>query len=99
MFATAPQRECDTRGVFYALSSAVRFEIVDLLSDRNMTLSELSAHFEISNPAVLHHLKILGEAEIISRRRSGGRLEYALVRRSVIAPIRNYVRYLGFVHQ
>lgn len=98
MLTTAPRFEPAARDVFHALGSSVRLEIVELLSERDRTPSELSVHFGISQPAVLHHMKILGQAEIISQNKSGRCVEYALIRKSVIAPIRNYVRDLGFVH-
>jgi DNA-binding transcriptional ArsR family regulator len=89
----------NTRAVFNALSSDVRLEIVELLSDRARSPSELSDHFGVSRPAVLHHLRILGEAGIISRKKSGRWVEYALIPRTVIAPISDYVRDLSCVAQ
>jgi DNA-binding transcriptional ArsR family regulator len=99
MFSTASKCEAVPHEVFNALASAVRLEIVDLLSTKGRTLSELSSHFGASPPAVLYHMKVLGHAGIISRKKSGRCVEYALIRKTVIAPISDYVRDLGCVHQ
>ena len=95
MFSIAQGIDPPSHEVFNALSSAMRLEINELLSERHRTISELAIHFGVSLPAVLYHMKVLQEAEIVSRKRVGRCVEYALVRRTVITPVMNSVRDLG----
>jgi DNA-binding transcriptional ArsR family regulator len=57
--------------VFSALADPTRRAILAELAERNATVSELTASFPISMPAVSRHLKVLEHASLISRSRSG----------------------------
>ena len=57
--------------VFSALADPTRRAILAELAERNATVSELTASFPISMPAVSRHLKVLEHALLISRSRSG----------------------------
>jgi DNA-binding transcriptional ArsR family regulator len=57
--------------VFSALADPTRRAILAELAERNPTVSELTASFPISMPAVSRHLKVLEHASLISRSRSG----------------------------
>ena len=57
--------------VFSALADPTRRAILSELAERDATVSELSAPFSVSMPAVSRHLKVLERAELISRTRSG----------------------------
>src|SRR5918996_925836 len=57
--------------VFSALADPTRRAILAELAERDATVTELSAPFPISMPAVSRHLKVLEHAALISRRRSG----------------------------
>jgi DNA-binding transcriptional ArsR family regulator len=57
--------------VFSALADPTRRAILSELAERNATVSELTASFPISMPAVSRHLKVLEHASLISRSRSG----------------------------
>jgi DNA-binding transcriptional ArsR family regulator len=57
--------------VFSALADPTRRAILAELAERNPTVSELTASFPISMPAVSRHLKVLERASLISRSRSG----------------------------
>ena len=57
--------------VFSALADPTRRAILAELSARDATVTELSAPFPMSMPAVSRHLKVLEHAALISRRRSG----------------------------
>src|SRR4029450_10725010 len=59
--------------VFSALADPTRRAILAELAERDATVTELSAPFPMSMPAVSRHLKVLEEAALISRRRSGQR--------------------------
>lgn len=56
---------------FAALGDPVRCEIVSRLSDGEATVAEVTDWFEVSQPAVSRHLKILEDSGWIERRRVG----------------------------
>jgi DNA-binding transcriptional ArsR family regulator len=57
--------------VFSALADPTRRAILAELAEHDATVSELTAPFPISMPAVSRHLKVLERASLISRTRSG----------------------------
>ncbi|MFZ1996304.1 MAG: metalloregulator ArsR/SmtB family transcription factor [Solirubrobacteraceae bacterium] len=57
--------------VFSALADPTRRAILGELAEGKATVSELTASFPISMPAVSRHLKVLEHASLISRSRSG----------------------------
>jgi DNA-binding transcriptional ArsR family regulator len=57
--------------VFSALADPTRRAILGELAERDATVTELSAPFPMSMPAVSRHLKVLEHAALISRSRSG----------------------------
>jgi DNA-binding transcriptional ArsR family regulator len=61
----------ETQGAFRALSDPTRRGILMLLSERDMTIADVSEHFDITRAAVKKHLNILQEGALISVRSSG----------------------------
>ena len=56
-----------------ALAEPRRREILELVRDRELTVGEIAAQFEVSRPAISQHLKVLREAGLVSDRREGTR--------------------------
>lgn len=54
-----------------ALAHPKRRRIIQLLHDKSRTTSEISAHFDVSRFAIMQHLKVLEQAELIETRREG----------------------------
>ena len=66
-----------------ALSDPVRFRLVSLIAaaeDGRMSAGELGESFNLSQPTISHHLKVLFDAGVLVRQRSGTQLGYALSR-------------------
>ena len=63
---------------FKALADPTRREILHLLRQREMTAGELAEHFDMSKPSVSHHFSVLKQADLISSRREGQQIYYAL---------------------
>ena len=63
---------------FAAISDGSRRHILDLLAESDMTVSELCAHFDMSQPAVSKHLRVLREAGLVSAQRDGRTQVYRL---------------------
>jgi DNA-binding transcriptional ArsR family regulator len=57
--------------VFSALADPTRRRILARLAEGDATVTELAEPFPISLPAISRHLKVLGQAGLISRSRSG----------------------------
>jgi len=60
------------------VSDPTRLSVVTLLSDRERHAGGLCDHFNISQPAVSHHLALLRHGGIIERRRQGKNNFYTL---------------------
>ena len=59
--------------VFAALADPVRRDLVARLADRDATVTELAAPYDISLQAVSKHLRVLGDAGLVSRSRDAQR--------------------------
>jgi len=64
--------------IFGALADPTRRAILARLADGDATVTELTAPFPISMPAISRHLKVLRRAGLISRSRSGQHLSSTL---------------------
>ncbi len=62
--------------VFRALSDPTRRAVFERLSGAEMSVSDLKAGFEISQPAVSQHLAALKQAGLVSERREGRFIYY-----------------------
>ena len=63
--------------VFGALADPIRRGILDRLSAGEATVAELTAPFDVSQPAISRHLKVLERAGLITRtRRATARLSH-----------------------
>jgi DNA-binding transcriptional ArsR family regulator len=65
--------------VFRALADPTRRQILQELKDGELAAGVIAARFDISGPSVSRHLAILKAAELITERRDGNRILYALL--------------------
>lgn len=63
---------------FKALADPTRREILGLLRQREMTAGALAEKFDMTKPSMSHHFTVLKEADLISSRREGQQIWYAL---------------------
>jgi DNA-binding transcriptional ArsR family regulator len=75
--------------VFRAIAHPARREILELLADSPLSVKELTARFDISQPAISQHLKELRDAELVSSERSGLEQRYRLTAQ----PLRYVIRW------
>lgn len=61
-----------------ALSDPIRREILTLLKGGRMSAGDVTAHFDISGPAVSRHLSVLKDADLIRDTREGKYIFYEL---------------------
>ena len=64
-------RTATARDVFHAIADPTRRRILDALAKDESSVSRLLPMFEISQPAVSQHLRVLREAGLVDERRSG----------------------------
>jgi DNA-binding transcriptional ArsR family regulator len=55
--------------IFGALADPIRRAILTQLTEGDANVSELAAPFDVSQPAISRHLKVLEQAGLISRKR------------------------------
>jgi ArsR family transcriptional regulator len=63
---------------FQALADPTRREILDLLRQGEMTAGALAEKFDMTKPSMSHHFAVLKEADLITSRRDGQQIWYAL---------------------
>src|SRR5882757_4357327 len=64
--------------VFTAIAHPVRRELLDMLTHKEQSVTELSAPFDMSRPAISQHLRILLDAGLVSEQRYGRERRYQL---------------------
>jgi ArsR family transcriptional regulator len=64
--------------VFKAIADPTRREILRLLRHEEMTAGDVAGHFDMTKPTMSHHFSVLKDAGLISSRREGQTIWYAL---------------------
>jgi DNA-binding transcriptional ArsR family regulator len=65
--------------VFHAMADPTRRRILELLGVGELAAGEIADHFQMTKPAISHHLSGLKEAGLAAERRAGQKVIYALV--------------------
>ena len=81
--------------VFRALGDPTRRSILESLSRRERSVTELCEPFDMTQPAVSQHLRVLADARLVSVRRRGRERVYRLR----AAPLRQVYDWLGHFEQ
>ncbi len=82
--------------VFSAIAHPIRRQILDHLSDGDLTVKGLAAQFDISRPAISQHLSVLLNVGLVSMHEEGRENIYRLEPerlREVEAWVRHYERF------
>ena len=64
--------------VFAALADPTRVRILDLLARRERSVGELVNQFDLTQPAVSQHLRVLKEAGLVASRAEAQRRVYSI---------------------
>ena len=69
----------DVIRLFTGLGEAMRLEIIFLLGEHErLNVGEIAEHFQLSRPAISHHLKVLKDARILKSQKSATEVYYWL---------------------
>ena len=69
--------------LFKVLSDETRLKILQLLTDGELCACDIIEEFNITQPTLSYHMKILREKNLVTTRREGNRILYALDRENV----------------
>ncbi|WP_078552036.1 ArsR/SmtB family transcription factor [Bacillus alkalicellulosilyticus] len=70
--------EAAKHDVFQAIADPTRREVLRLLSNNELAISEITSHFPISRTAIAKHLHILSEAGLVTGKKVGREKIYQL---------------------
>ena len=70
--------ETDIAQICKALGDPNRLKIIEVLSGGEMCACKLLEHFEITQPTLSHHMKILCECGLVDTRKDGKWSHYSL---------------------
>lgn len=76
--------------IFKALGDSTRLRIVEMLSDGEMCACKILEQFEITQPTLSHHMRILCECGLVSARREG-KWSYYLIDENIAAEFKAYI--------
>lgn len=65
--------------LFKALADETRLQILDMLSSGESCACRLLAYFDVKQPTLSYHMKILTESGLVSGVRDGSWMRYSLV--------------------
>jgi ArsR family transcriptional regulator len=74
----------DCVGFCRALGDANRQRILQMLLQGEMCVGDIVAAFEMSQPTISHHLSVLRQAGLVTSRRDGKQVYYAINRDNVV---------------
>jgi DNA-binding transcriptional ArsR family regulator len=77
--------------VFRALADPTRRQILRDLGSGELAAGEIAARFPISGPSISRHLGVLKNAGLVTERRDGNRIFYALVPERVAVPLGSFL--------
>ena len=64
--------------IFKALSDETRLKIIDMLSCDELCACDILEAFEITQPTLSYHMKILTESSLVNARKDGAWTRYTL---------------------
>ena len=78
--------------IFRALADPTRRAVFEQLTRGEAPVKSLTAHFDVSQPAISQHLATLKRAGLVSERREG-RLAYYSVKRDGLKPLVDWIEH------
>ena|SRR5258708_4311531 len=63
---------------FTAMGDPIRLQILLLLRSKPLNVGDIANQFQISRPAISHHLRVLKEANILESKKAGQEVYYTI---------------------
>ena len=73
---------------FTAMGDPIRLQILLLLRDKPLNVGEIAEQFQVSRPAVSHHLHVLKEANILESEKAGQEVYYRMSKSYIVHELR-----------
>ncbi len=77
-----------------AVGDANRLQILFVIQDKQMSVTDIASHFKISRPAISHHLKILRDADIVTADKQGQEVYYSINKSYIIGELQALIDHL-----
>ncbi|MBX2869551.1 MAG: metalloregulator ArsR/SmtB family transcription factor [Acidiferrobacterales bacterium] len=78
--------------IFEALSSTVRRKILAYVSESPLSAGDIAEKFQMSQPAISKHLKILENAELLDKTREGQFIYYEMRKDTLSGALAGYMQ-------
>ncbi|MBD3296412.1 MAG: metalloregulator ArsR/SmtB family transcription factor [Candidatus Omnitrophica bacterium] len=62
--------------IFKALADKTRQDIIEILGEEEMNVTDICNMFNISQPTISHHLHILKNSDLVATRKEGKKVYY-----------------------
>lgn len=72
------QKYTEKAEIFKVLSDSNRLQIIDMLSCGEMCVCKILGEFNITQPTLSHHLKVLSDSRIVTSRKEANWMYYKL---------------------
>lgn len=63
--------------IFQAMGDKTRVRILELLRNKELCVSDICKHFNMTQPSISHHLDILKRSGVVSSRKQGREVYYS----------------------
>lgn len=83
MICSVPLTDIDNDKVFSALADKNRRKIVELLHKKDSTILDLSSSFSVSFQGLSKHIKVLEDAQVVTKTRKGKYMVCSLNRQAL----------------
>lgn len=81
----------DSAIIFKALSDETRLKIIGLVSGTELCACDILEEFEISQPTLSYHMKILTDSGLINARKDGAWMRYTL-NTELVTSLQDYLK-------
>jgi len=78
--------------VFQAIADPTRRQVLKLLSEKDMPISEISKQFPVSRTAIVKHLQVLSEARLVTAKKTGREKIFSL-QPEPLAEVQEWIAY------
>ena len=70
--------------IFKALSDSTRLEILEMIKDKELCACQIIKKFNITQPTLSYHMKILKDVGLINCTKNGSWMHYSLNEKTII---------------